>query len=1064
VEQICASVLSVKNLGITDFANFDFAGLFGGTSATATADEAVRLKVYSVLENINESKVLYHALPLQIDNAVSSASSSDFDLSGANSDYNSGAKYGTDELETLSYIFMESAAVKKIDSASLSGLSLDKFQINSISNMLASLDQSHIFNSLASGSTATKTVFQKNMASVLTKNSSLANVYYSANNPKDAYFAGLTSGGYSSASSKADYYVLKDLPAIKLTEDGTNYSTSMVNGDDHSLKAVLTAFANQSATLSALTGGDTSNLTDPTALENMLNALDQCDLLHDCVPNALSQFTGGGSSSFNYGSVNFSRANPYFAYWFKDTNADGVKDSMLPSSSQTTANATYASSSVLDDTYGVSEIHTLANLIVDLNSAQSTMNGVGTTAIATSDTTTLTKIRKVLVELNDSYVFHQGQEWGTPNTSTWAGDDLSVFEQVMFKLYSDIQLSDRAYLAYYDTSFASATAKLHSNLVSFSAGTLPTYQVTSGVTDGWEQEIDALVCSGSGTNDGIGLLEIAKEQGLLTSGANFSNSSSGVSFTSREPGTLQALLDGMNKVNVTQDAVPYSLGNFLNDSLDFKRYSEFSATTTITSVTTYPANLGLYESASIVSSSAPTLSYSYDGSSYTTLAATSTSGSTYNFDLGDLKPSYLRVTPSASSAVTLTADTSDYASLTQAQLKGDQGYIAAVTSFASSVYDPTSYGTSNGGYINFRNSDDITHYLTSGADLSGMLNVLSHKNGAYVQRYYQVSENSSYQLSVTLGSASSYNVLSRDLTFANILRMPYTYTLGGTSTTVTVDLAKYLASDDNNGSFDSKLNPLLQAEAVFSSSDYHNQAEGNWLSGNLGNILKVEFIYNTSTVYPINTALESLCQLAAGTGLDSIVANAINPVGTTSVVSAFGQRYGAGLADELSNLAYAYLQSGNYQILSTSAPLDAMNNRTANLTPFVRPNFYSAYAFTDLNASLKEALSDYLDTAALVRYGLVSSNGKTLSAAQKSTVSEKFASLSTLYAGVSGATTSSNLGSFIKSIYESSIYDWFVDRDYYTATNATNTSGNAWQHINSTDFSFANAANAIVAA
>jgi hypothetical protein len=279
------------------------------------------------------------------------------------------------------------------------------------------------------------------------------------------------------------------------------------------------------------------------------------------------------------------------------------------------------------------------------------------------------------------------------------------------------------------------------------------------------------------------------------------------------------------------------------------------------------------------------------------------------------------------------------------------------------------------------------------------------------------------------------------------------YSAGGFSGTL--NMAKYLASDDSNGSFGSKLNPLLQAEAVFGAPSYNNQAEGSWLAINLGKAVQIEANYQLAST-SANSALYLLSQLASGQNLSSLVNSAVTPVGTTSIYSAFGKRFAAGLVDSLTNLEAAYLSGGTYETVAVlTAPADANVNRFGNLAPYSRVNFYSGYAFSDLNANLAEAVQAMTTSAANLYYQPLSGATKTMTAAAKSAVSTAFASLDTLYSGVSGASVASNLGGLLKLVYEGSFYDWFVEREYYTLTNHIN------YHINTSGFTFATAANTI---
>ncbi|MCH3908919.1 MAG: hypothetical protein LKF75_03200 [Bacilli bacterium] len=1031
VENIVNVLRDIKSMNL-DISSFSFTSMFAGVDA-ATANTN-RENVENLLVHINTSKVLYKAIPVQMKGAVEATNvgTSGFTLSGANYDYKNGQPYGDDECNTLSYILMDSASISSINASDIASLS--DSSISTLTDLLSYMAKSHIFNSTSSGSGST--VFQSNLATILTTDT-LGDIYYSSISPKDTYFTNLNSASgtsglyYSDKSSKSAYYSSYYFPSIGVNSSASSYDVSLINGDNGSIKSVLTLLRDNSTALSSFSSGGTSSINE-TTLVSVLEGLNDCELFTDCVPNLIGKFTS--SSDISFGSVNFSRSNAFYCYWFKG-------GSMLLPASQTDANATYNISYTGNDgKYSNDEIELLSSIIKSLNSNQTLLGSLSSSGIAntTEGATQLTSLRSLFTSLSESYVFNlAGAYQGNSSTNSALGvpDDLTLFEQTMFTIYHDSELSSRAYNSNYDSQ-SSSDAKLYYYIKGFSDSSI----VLSTSHEGdWLTEINNLVCDETCSSN-KGLLNILRENDLLSGGLNLSSSSMNVSTFGTS--LLNSFMSSLNSIDVVNDAVPYTMSSFIEETLGFRTYSEYTSSVTAIGATSFDSSSigtggGRYDKLVVTlaralnSGESLTLNYSLNGTDHTEFAYTGSSGENYTFDFvgSSLAPVSFTLTSSVSiSSLKYSIDTADYYDLSQAQLADttdalgnvtNSGFITKMTELAACLTKDSVYGSGDSGYIDFTSPTDVGAFMTGSNSLAPLLNFLNYSGGAYLVNTYTLNGEE-----LNTGTASSNDFTSRDVAFTNLLTFDYT----AAGSTTTVSLSKYLAKATIAADYELSYSSAAEykgSKAIFDDASYSSDSEATWITSGITKVAAVEAGYlssanSTNFQYTYSGTTVSLkkihCELSVfSSSTDTINTFASLGSNLTTHPSLLGNRLVAGVYDRLIYSMMNYIQSGSYQNeLVAVATSSASTNRSS----------YSAYS-----TYLSTYKSFYDESSNIVSFA--SEIPSLLNVVNKMGFVAKFGGSYDASAAKTAFQGLSNDSSYARLFYLGAYYDYFINYSYY---------------------------------
>jgi|LAHS01.1.fsa_nt_gb hypothetical protein len=1035
IGHLCKTLSAVQDLGL-DITSLDFTSLFSSSNSEAV-NEANRVKVETALLNFNKCQTLYPTLPTKLKEAVSKIDgASTYELDKANFTYNGSKAYEDSEITTLTYLLKDSSSLKGLDTSNLSSI-----DVTGVSNVLADLVKSKIFNTTSDGSDS---VAVKLVAKVLLAGDSLKDVYFYAENPKDQ--AAVTAAEYTTSSEKA-LYLSKKYFAL----GSSDYNVALINGDTGSLKSVLTAVKTGSISTS-ITNNNTSSLSE-TDLTTLLSALNSSKLYQDTVPNLLAKFLSGSLGS-SISNIDMSLANPYYCYYKPASFTYGT--TLIPFTYDVSGKATFTPVTLAsyENTYDEEEIATLASLIHSMN--DSTVTALLSDAkltkmdITTEDVTTINGLLKLL---SSSYVFNYGGPYGgsnVTNSSLGVTNDLSVFEQAYFNFLDKSGLSSRAYDVAYDYQIPNANTKLYTAIKAFQAD-VGVSSPTGGTlhSGNWDKEIDALtVEKTSGVESGGLLYEALANSEISTllkssGGSNFSTSGNLASFKSVSPSAIKVILTEMNKLDLVHDAVPYSVASLVEDSLNFKTYSTLSFPVASLSGTHYDSeSLGIrghYNGlavtlASEVANDAITV-YAYDTTLGNKVAVSltkdtngnitgHTSGSlTYVFDMGMAYPYYFSVdvTGSTLSSLSYSYNTSNYI-LSQAEFQtpskedASKTAIDVITDFASSIYDSTAKK-----YVDFGDKSQVTNFFATKTDgLPSVLRYISDPNGFYTRNFYNADTYYS------VASSSSYAFASRDIVFRKMLSFDFAYNGG----TYPMDFGKYLA--------ESGAEPATYegAKAIFTAAGYSSTTEGNWLSANLTNLATSEGLYQSvgKTTYgshsldQVHSWVEAFVSTAAGSQPSLALENTLSAAETGS--SLLGKYLAAGQAQRFVKAELDYLKGGTYfdgMTTALSRPASYGTNRSTLLPSGFAPSFYANDFALLTSTNGRQILHDYFDIASYLKLSTAISSGTmTISTSARDTV---VADLAALDAYLSAAENGEH--ALIQTLYLGTTYDYYLNRSYF---------------------------------
>ncbi len=517
IHNILGALREAQNASL-DLADFDIANFFEGDP------EESRVTLENILDSINNSTTLYRALPLKIDEAISTIGNnlSGLDLTLANVHYNGDAPYGKDEIRTLSYIFKEAMTMGTID---FNNFQLADIPSGQVTNLLSYLANSHIFNSKIEGKSMT--VFQDTYQLIFS-NPSLGKYYFSENSDKDAH--AISEGYYTNSNEKAVYYATKLFGEISPAFTVTDINEPIINGETDSLKSIIELLADPTLE-SAITNGDLSALEEAD-INSLLSAVNDCELTKDLLPNIIDDAIANNSDLLA-SDINLKQANSFFVYYMDPLHPD------------------------YEAAYPASEITNLSRAIYLIYDSSTLFSNFTTgTAISLDD---LSVFENLFDSLLESEVFHGAGARNPSSTITSLGapDDMTVFEQVMYMLYDKTGLAQRAYNASIDEA-ATYQLNLHSRIKGMSDGTLASMHAGK-----WTDEIHNLF------NPEEGIFSYLLNQDLYGEGIDFDT----INFNTLNPTVLSNVLYKFNALDIVSPAVGYETDKLLNNSLKFNDYT-----------------------------------------------------------------------------------------------------------------------------------------------------------------------------------------------------------------------------------------------------------------------------------------------------------------------------------------------------------------------------------------------------------------------------------------------------------------------------------------------------------
>jgi len=852
IDHLCNALDAVKAMGLTLGGDFNFDAVF------ASGYETGRVEVYNLISALNASTLLYKALPSKIqkalDSAASTASATALDFSDANVYYEgpdatyptlSAAPYGEDEWETLSYVFADVYSLKSSSFADIASVDAP-----TLTNLLASMAKSHVFNSLAPSKT--NTAFDDTMGLVF-GNDQMKDLYYDASSPKDTVADNAAASNYSSSKTKAIDAAKTLYPALDASTDGRTLDTTNLDGaSSGSLLNVMATIQTTSGLSDAMKGGSVTSLSE-TSIMSLLKALNDCDWTTDLTSNLIAKSLA--DSSISVSSIDLAKAAPYYFYAY-----DGTSYGVAANYARKMADG---------------EIEILSSIIVELKDEKDLLSALAATPITSE--AQIQEIRALLTNLEASSIFMKAGAAGVSDPSlVTSATDLPVFEQVMYLIYDSSHLAERAYNPVYDNAYTNYGAKLLSLIKAYAA------------TD-WVGEIDNLTANEAGTS---GLLQVAYDEGLLASGTNFSSGS--LNFATTSPLVMKELITQLNSVDLVSSIVGYESSTLMGGTIGLKAYSaatfDYSGLSTnhlqpLGSLTTPVDTL----SVTVSDVTAPAVSYAKAGG--TTMASYTKSGSVYTFDLSADKPIDYSISVGSGviTSVVASFNTADY-------FLGQSGYahggIDALYHFANLVYDPLT-----SSYPNLGTPVAFTDFMTSGSDkVQGIFSYVGDPQGFFTTGYDD-------GFVETASTTPAFK--ARDLTIRQVLSFTYTDVSFGS---LTVDLPKYLPHGTSANPI------LLYEDIAGIMNGGSAASVSSWLSANLGDLLSLDAILQKTTSYDFtfNGTTYTLPQahaLMEGVSKNDLLYDLIDE---TQPYVTWRSELVSGLAANLTSQVLAYAESGTY--------------------------------------------------------------------------------------------------------------------------------------------------------
>lgn len=261
--------------------------------------------------------------------------------------------------------------------------------------------------------------------------------------------------------------------------------------------------------------------------EAILSALNDSQLLYDCVPNMISRILND-EAAFAIDDINLGAANPFFHY------------------NGTTFTNRFPSGEI-------SELSDLFVLIQDFSVL--VQSGDIDLSLVTSN---LPLFKNTLVALQETETFYQA--------GSYLPGEITVFEQIIRKIYVDTYLAELSYNQVFDfdgsvTSISEGISnKITASIIDFPNFSDPLHG-ESLHAGSWTSEIDA-----------IGDL-ITAINGLSMSSSQLS----GLSVDTLTPTNLSTILQSINALDVVKDAIPYMIKDALyNENISFDRFSAYN--------------------------------------------------------------------------------------------------------------------------------------------------------------------------------------------------------------------------------------------------------------------------------------------------------------------------------------------------------------------------------------------------------------------------------------------------------------------------------------------------------
>ncbi|MBR1847423.1 MAG: hypothetical protein IJ787_06890, partial [Bacilli bacterium] len=501
-----------------------------------------------LIRYVEKGEILYRLLPARLEKALKDSLNTSNDLmskiredlrcadyyfsqfgSGESLDFKPYSYFVGDESEvdSLVNLFEDISFLQQIDLTDLDTIETDRL-VSAMTNM----GINRIFNS---NITKSETVFAGTTRAGLTAHQAVlcdavyfdvvSAYYFQAASPKDAYHA--TEHDYGEKATYEDNVYDKIGYTIGTTISTLNAYTdvesesALISATHAYMDATETPYQEWATCIEDMKApeyrrfvkqlDDIEDITEKSTMTGILNALNDCSFYTDAVSNALYRALYL-ERPFTVNGIDFDSSDVYFSYRYDfDTNGEilGTRGAVTPAR---LANHFYRT-----------EIDTIVDIYFGFKDNEARFS-----AIDLGDELLPVKLNEILTDMSQSYIFHVSIKEGGRrpfNAITGVDDtfeDLSVFEQMIYKFVHDTTLDNSSYLPLrdYRYEFASdgskkpfgAQRKLHDRILAYSESSDWALEINALTTDGMHHD-------GDDADPVVGIIDAGQKAKIFASGS-----------------------------------------------------------------------------------------------------------------------------------------------------------------------------------------------------------------------------------------------------------------------------------------------------------------------------------------------------------------------------------------------------------------------------------------------------------------------------------------------------------------------------------------------------------------
>ncbi|MFA7507852.1 MAG: hypothetical protein WCZ47_00175 [Bacilli bacterium] len=417
--------------------------------------------------------------------------------------------------------------------------------VDSLRVSLKQLTGSLVFNTLVDNSPPEDETVFRQFTRVFVSAQVVKTNIYDDKNPKD--IDGKANGYYQDNEEKIDYLLNSNFPIPTINLD---YELDfVVNKDQEKQKQYVDEMLDVFETLINLdeTDGDPYtpdgfdldlNILNQANFQNLFKALNNSEIYFDLVPNLIARVVHN-ESAYQIQDIDIMAANPYFHY----------------------------NGNEFDNHFPDGEIEELSDLFVLIKDFTNLIPSGEVDLSLLSNNIDLFK--DTLIKFQETETFHRGGSH-LPN-------EITVFQQIMRKIYLDTYLADLAFEQVHDFNIDAISVKdaiyknLTDDIVNFELYSDPLYGPSLHLGS-WPNEIEALG----------NLVENLTAINIVSS--NLSSFDASI-WT---PSVLDGILNAINELDVVKDAAPHLIKNALyNEAINFSRFTTDKVANYIIDSTTF---------------------------------------------------------------------------------------------------------------------------------------------------------------------------------------------------------------------------------------------------------------------------------------------------------------------------------------------------------------------------------------------------------------------------------------------------------------------------------------------